>query len=233
MNQEETMVRTRSIAQQWFAVASVTVSSTCIVCGRAFDASRANYQRGGGFLCSLVCLRTWQAQKVRPVTVRFWDYVVRGEPDECWLWQGFIDATTGYGRIWDNEVKTKIGAHVAGWMVAGNPRPGKGEIIAHRCDVRACVNFERHLFLTDNAGNLADMRAKGRHPHGDTHPYRTRPELPRKGTRHPLARLTDAQVLEIRQAVRDGETQLAIATRLGMSHQHISDIVTGKRWKHI
>jgi hypothetical protein len=82
----------------------------------------------------------------------------------CWLWTGAL-SSVGYGHL---SVNGKVqDAHRVLWMIEHGPIP-EGGVIAHRCDNRACVRLD-HLFLTDDAGNLADMRAKWRHSHGASH----------------------------------------------------------------
>lgn len=47
------------------------------------------------------------------------------------------------------------------------------------------------------------------------------------------AKLTEAQVHEIKAARLAGGTTRAIGERFGVSHQTISDICNGKKWKHV
>lgn len=58
--------------------------------------------------------------------------------------------------------------------------------------------------------------------------------LCRVGERHYKAKLTEADVLEIRRRYYAGEaSQNAIAHELGMDSSTISDLVQGKTWKHL
>lgn len=221
------------LGQTGFARVSRTVGSRCRICQRRFEASRANYRRGGGILCSRACWRQWRAAAVRTVTARFFDYVTPGEPDACWPWQGMVDQTTGYGRVWDNAVKRQIGAHVAAWMVAGHPRPGRGQVVAHTCDVRDCVNYLKHLFLTTHAGNLADMKAKGRGALGDKNGSRTHREQIKRGGAHWGARIDELVVRQIRVLVGLGAKQHVVGARYDLSRQHVGDIVSRRRWAHV
>jgi len=54
-----------------------------------------------------------------------------------------------------------------------------------------------------------------------------------RGTKHPLARLTDDDVKEIRRRIEAGEKQLEIARDFRMSHAQISRIASRARWRHI
>ena len=49
--------------------------------------------------------------------------------------------------------------------------------------------------------------------------------------RHPRARLGEAEVSAIRQALRDGKTQRAVAEEHGVSRTTVSAIATGRSWR--
>lgn len=56
----------------------------------------------------------------------------------------------------------------------------------------------------------------------------------RRGVNNPQARFTEAQILEIRKRYWEGsESQLTIATCVGVSQATIGKIVTGKTWGHL
>jgi hypothetical protein len=79
----------------------------------------------------------------------------------CWLWQG-ARTTRGYGTIYfDGRYE---GTHRVAWMLDRGPI-ADGMVVAHTCDNPPCVN-PAHLFLTTQAGNLADMRVKAREARG-------------------------------------------------------------------
>jgi uncharacterized protein (DUF433 family) len=56
---------------------------------------------------------------------------------------------------------------------------------------------------------------------------------PAIGEDHGRSRLTEAQVLDIRQRVLAGESRQAIATDYGLSREHVWRIARGKIWKHL
>lgn len=95
---------------------------------------------------------------------RFWDKVLIGEPDECWVWCSHI-SKKGYGRF-------KVGAkNISCARLVLEKSTGKtGECACHTCDFPACVN-PNHLFWGTNADNISDSVRKGRKiefaPHGE------------------------------------------------------------------
>ncbi len=108
-----------------------------------------------------------------------------------------------------------------------------GLFVLHRCDNRPCCN-PAHLFLGTAADNAADMIAKGRRRQapplcGEANPIRRRPELALRGERHPGAKLTAAQVEEIRRVGRSISGRL-LGERYGVSKHAIWGILKGKAW---
>lgn len=82
----------------------------------------------------------------------------------CWIWTGgTVDG--GYGQFSigrDGRRSVVMQAHRWSYRHYNGEIP-EGLLVLHRCDTPACVRPE-HLFLGTQADNMADMRAKGRHP---------------------------------------------------------------------
>lgn len=79
----------------------------------------------------------------------------------CWIWQRSLTVRGGYPQVYHPSLGK--GPH-RGNRVSYEAFVGPleaGQVAAHRCDTPACLNPE-HLFAADQAGNLSDMRAKGR-----------------------------------------------------------------------
>lgn len=53
------------------------------------------------------------------------------------------------------------------------------------------------------------------------------------GERNPKAKLTAADIPEIIRAAAQGESQSSIGRRKGVKQRTISDVILGKKWKHV
>src|SRR6267142_469485 len=108
---------------------------------------------------------------------RFWSKIDKS--GDCWLWTAG-SGSTGYGYFYIGRVQ--YAAHRFAWVSKHGPIPA-GMQVLHSCDVRRCV---RHLFLGTQSDNIQDMHNKGR-------------GFDNRGSRHPLAKLTEEDVEEIRR----------------------------------
>ena len=143
-------------------------------------------------------------RKSIPIDVRFWKFVQK--TDTCWLWTG-AKASWGYGMINSGPPENHaIRAHRLSWEMHNGPIPD-GMAVCHHCDTPACVNPD-HLFLGTIADNNADMGAKGRRRGGGAP----------AGDDHPLRKLTDAEIAEIRTAYQPGRvTYKELGRRYGVN----------------
>jgi hypothetical protein len=130
----------------------------------------------------------------------------------CIEWTG--TRSNGYGHIWRGG--RKVGTHCLAWELKHGPIP-KGMCVCHSCDNPACCNTDHH-FLDTHAGNMADMVAKDRQ---------------QKGEKHSRAKLTEADVIEIRRRLAAGEVQRALAEAFGIGSSTVGRIKTGKAWTHV
>lgn len=96
------------------------------------------------------------------------------------------------------------------------PIPG-GYFVCHHCDNPLCVR-PSHLFLGTASDNMTDKTAKGRQT---------------KGELVNTAKLSEAQVLEIRSKLSGGASRIELARVYGVGYSTISYIANGKSWKHL
>lgn len=138
--------------------------------------------------------------------------------NSCWVWLKCKDKN-GYGVFYDG--KKNIKAHRYSYELYVN-KIRKGLCCLHKCDNPSCVNPE-HLFLGTMQDNMADKMSKGRHKTNAT-----------KGSKNPFAKLTEKQVLEIRQKFSTGKyTKEGLGIEYKVSSTTIRNIIIKKKWKHI
>jgi hypothetical protein len=167
---------------------------------------------------------------------RIWSKIYPEPNTGCWLWCGIRDRG-GYGRVYLSPGREDK-AHRQVWAaVHGSPVPN-GAYVCHSCDNPPCVNPD-HLWLGDARANRQDARGKGRIPVGDQHPSRRLPERRPRGARHWKARLTEAQVLEIRaryvpgHTARNRTTLADLAAEYGVGKSQIQNVVRRVQWTHL
>lgn len=135
---------------------------------------------------TLPVTRNKTGPKPRPIAERFMDKVIPEALSGCWLWDGAV-SKCGYGRFGVGGHNGKLRpAHRVSWEIHNGTIP-EGLEVAHRCDVRICVN-PAHLWLATHAENMADMIAKCRYRpgpvFGDRNGSRTRPDRRPRGDQH-------------------------------------------------
>lgn len=142
--------------------------------------------------------------------IRFEAKFRRGSPRRCWKWRGSTKPN-GYGSFYDG---TKVDySHRVSYRLYSGEIPS-GLCVLHKCDNRLCVN-PAHLFLGTKKDNASDKVSKGRQ---------------RAGAKHPMAKLSKAQVSNIRRLLRGQTSQRVIAELFSISQQQVSKIKTKKRW---
>lgn len=155
--------------------------------------------------------------------VRFW-MAVKSSRHGCWEWTNFNN-TRGYGMLF-YQGSSQL-AHRVSWQIHNGPIPA-GLFVCHQCDNPKCVR-PSHLFLGTALDNARDRDRKGRAG-----------KLPsRKGCKglagesHPMAVLSESDVLLIRRRLEEGESSVAIGKEYGVDTSTISAIRRRRIWRHI
>ena len=145
---------------------------------------------------------------------RFWEKVdIRG-PDECWNWLAG-KKSNGYGTFWIKGERV-CPAHRIAWELTNGEIP-KGMSVLHHCDNRLCCN-PKCLFLGTHEDNMSDMCRKGRQA---------------RGISLGQTKLSEEQVLEIRNLRQKGMLLREIAELYSINKSRVSEIYRKISWKHI
>lgn len=203
------------------------VTLVCRHCGRSFwDYASQITPHHPHHFCSRACAGA--ARCSTPES--FWALVVPIRYESGWECLEFTGRIRwgGYGYFGAN--KRYQYAHRHAWELFFGPIPS-GLLVCHECDNRACVH-PGHLYLDTQKGNLADMYARGRGPTAERSGPALAPFL-FQGEANGRAKLTEAQVREIRAACAAGERQCDVAARYGMGQSAISAIVRRQHWPHV
>lgn len=145
----------------------------------------------------------------------FWERVQK--PDGCWLYDGAKEIN-GYGYL-QNPFADRpkfITAHRAAWIYTNGPI-AEGMRVCHTCDIRSCIN-PAHLFLGTDQDNADDRVAKGRN---------------KAGEKAWNAKLTEAQVIELRRRARAGANYRHLALEFGSSLSAVTCAINGLSWTYL
>lgn len=107
-------------------------------------------------------------------------------------------------------------AHIVAYELAVKPVP-TGMLVRHRCHVPLCCN-PGHLLPGTHKDNAQDAVRAGRTLRGESHPF---------------AKLTEAQVGEIRRLRRLGISLKQLSRQYGIAAGTVSQVATGETWGHV
>lgn len=137
---------------------------------------------------------------------------------DCWEWAGCL-SETGYAKIKSynyGKIYKCTGAHQLAYLAfVGDWDRTKKLRICHKCDNRKCCNPE-HLYLGTNSQNMIDKVRAG---------------TSNRGERQGRSKLTEKEIIEIRNDTLHNPTELAIIYNI--SRNHIYTIRNNRTWKHI
>ena len=150
---------------------------------------------------------------------RFWLYVNKDCENGCWEWNGKSCTIDGYGRI--KSGGKMIRTHRISYDLhhpLTKPIQDIKLSVLHACDNPKCVN-PQHLRLGTPQENTNDMVERERHAIGE---------------QHGSAKLTELQVLEIRERyINEKISHKKLGQEYKVGKTTISDIINRKRWTHL
>ena len=151
---------------------------------------------------------------------KIWDYIEVKDQESCWIWTKG-KANYGYGVINTSERK-QFRVHRLVWSFYFGDIPD-GMFVLHKCDNPPCCN-PGHLFIGTQADNIRDMIRKGRRGNAGVKPGT------QTGEKNHNSKLTNDNVLDIRELLNSGESHSRIASMFGVSRPTITLINTGSTW---
>jgi hypothetical protein len=127
----------------------------------------------------------------------------------CWLWNGSINKSRGYGIASFGKGRGFL-AHRVSYVLFVGAIP-RGLLVLHDCDVRRCVN-PAHFFLGTDGDNAKDSMNKLRKP----------------------SKLKPQDIPVIRRLYfEDCWSQRRVAAHFGVTQSNISHVLKGNTWAHI
>lgn len=141
----------------------------------------------------------------------FWQSIaVTSDPTKCWNWMG-AGGEHGYARTFFKG--SYYGRHVLALWLHTGIKPLRW--VLHTCDNPPCCN-PAHLYEGTPQDNVRDREVRMRSAN-----Y----------TGNNKRRLTYEDVLQIRKLVKDGVTQVKVASMLGFTFAAIHNVCRGRTWK--
>lgn len=153
------------------------------------------------------------------VIKRFNRYIVPGNSEDCWLWQGYRNKE-GYGILGMSSGGNEKAHRLAYALYKGDVP--ENIFVLHKCDNTSCCN-PSHLFLGTHTDNMQDMYKKGRHKIEYV-----------SGSKSKCCVLKPSFVLLARELwLTKKWTQGELAKLFNCSQQCISNLILGKTYQDV
>lgn len=169
-------------------------------------------------------------------------------------WQDIKEYTGRYqvsnlGRIKSLTRKTKtikiketimrLQKHPSGYLqIALSKKSIKKRFYIHRLVLEAFLPIQKNKLEAnhkdgDKTNNLLENLEWVSRSYNHVHAYNTLHKPRMLGSKHPHSKLTEEDVLKMRQLFKDGVTKKAIAKQFGIAYNTAQQIIIRRRWKHI
>jgi hypothetical protein len=150
--------------------------------------------------------------------IRFWSKVEKKGESECWPWkEGRKSGKDGGYGLFTFKGTGYIATRIAYYIYFGEDPSDR--LCCHRCDTPSCTN-PSHLFLGTVMDNNRDKISKGR-------------DVNLKGEKHPMAKMTEKMVSDIRHRYASGESATKISNELNIGLSTITRAITYKNWNSL
>ncbi len=178
-------------------------------------------------LCSKHYLKSWRKSSLPNIkmkytttaaSIRFDKFFKKPNDVLCWEWIG-AKTKHGYGTFYVEKNKPVLAHRFSYELYKGKIK--QGYVICHSCDNPSCVN-PNHLWEGTISDNNLDCLKKGRHKS---------PRL--NGEKHGKHKLSEKQVIKIKEMQKEGISQRNIAKNFNISFQHVSKLINAQRWAHL
>jgi hypothetical protein len=166
--------------------------------------------------------------------IRFWSFVERREPNDCWPWVRGAD-WDGYGffALNVNGKKVSYRAHRIAYFLHYNEDPWPLLVRHLTCDNPPCCNGA-HLATGTLADNRQDCVNKNRQARGERHNFALYPELIKRGEDSAFSKLTEPEILVMRRLYAQGWRSSHIAELFPhVDKTNVHHILKRKTWTHI
>lgn len=144
---------------------------------------------------------------------RLYGKIERVPESGCWVFMGKLDAN-GYGMLSSTRADGKKywKAHRLSYEEHAGAIP-EGKEVAHRCNIRCCIN-PQHLYAATHRQNIDDRMRTGKQYRGEEASW---------------SKVTEQQV---REFLAGNERPDDWAKRVGISRAQAYRIRSGEAWKH-
>lgn len=152
---------------------------------------------------------------------RFWKWVDRKGPDECWPWAGNLRRNYGQMKVTVKGAKFCFSTHRLSWIIHHQAfPPSEQPQILHSCIACPTCCNPNHLRAGTPQENMDDkvMQDRGNWAWGE---------------KASNAKLSESDVIEIRKLLALGYMHKTIAVMFGVGRKAITKINMNQRWKKL
>ncbi len=154
-------------------------------------------------------------------TFRRFMSMIKSNGNSCWEWTGATVKGYGHFRVMSSSGWIMMRSHVYAARVVNRVT---ASVIRHTCDNTLCCNPE-HLIEGTHQDNSNDMKSRGRAANGN--------RTVTKALLESGKLLDEEKVRTIRKMKSEGISQTKIAATIGVTKQSVSNVLTGKTWRHV